>query len=247
MLSEFFQEGEKLLAEFESQFNPAEPKDVSEVDLAKAIDHTLLKPDASLEDIQVLCDEAAKNNFFSVCVNPVWVKMAASRLFFADTKICTVVSFPLGSSSTESKVKETEVAIEQGADEIDMVISIGMVKSFDWERVIEDIRQVTEAAHPRALLKVIIETSLLTDQEKVYACMASRKAGADFVKTSTGFSGGGATARDIALMKFVVGGELQVKASGGVRDYQTAITMIANGADRIGASSSLQIIQGSQL
>jgi deoxyribose-phosphate aldolase len=212
--------------------------------IAKMIDHTLLKPETTKEQIVKLCEEAKEHNFASVCVNPTWVATAAELLKGSDVKVCTVIGFPLGANTPEVKAFETKNAIENGATEVDMVINIGALKSGDDELVEKDIRAVVEAAKGKALVKVIIETCLLTEEEKVRACELAVKAGADFVKTSTGFSTGGATVEDIALMRKTVGPEIGVKASGGVRDAQTAQAMIEAGATRIGTSSGVAIVQG---
>ncbi|OQA81153.1 MAG: Deoxyribose-phosphate aldolase 2 [bacterium ADurb.Bin243] len=211
--------------------------------LAKMIDHTLLKPDAKQSDIDKLCSEASKYKFASVCVNPGWVKYCAEKLAGSGVMVCTVVGFPLGATSTSAKACETVQAIADGADEIDMVINIGALKSGNLQLVEEDIRQVVRAAGGKTV-KVILETSLLTDDEKAAACRLSKNARAHFVKTSTGFGGGGATAADIALMRKTVGPEMGVKASGGVRDLKTAQEMIAAGATRVGASASVAIVSG---
>lgn len=211
--------------------------------LARMIDHTLLKPEATAEQIVKLCAEARSYNFMSVCVNPGWVPLAAQKLQGSDVKVCTVIGFPLGATSTESKAFETAESIRQGATEVDMVINVGALKSGQYDRVLGDIRAVVEAARGKALTKVIIETGLLTDAEKVKACELSKEAGADFVKTSTGFGPGGATPEDIALMRKTVGPELGVKASGGVRDYEAAMAVVNAGANRIGASASINIVK----
>jgi deoxyribose-phosphate aldolase len=213
--------------------------------VARMIDHTLLKADAKKEEIIKLVEEAKKYSFASVCVNPTWVKMAAEML--SDTpevKVCTVIGFPLGASTTETKAFETKNAIENGAKEIDMVLNIGALKDKQDDLVERDIHAVVEAAKGKALTKVIIETSLLTNEEKVRACELSVKAGADIVKTSTGFSTGGATAEDIRLMHETVGPEIGVKASGGIRSREDALAMIDAGATRIGASSGVSISKG---
>jgi len=218
------------------------PKDLS---LASMIDHTLLKPDATPDQIAQLCFEARKYGFASVCVNPGWVELCAKLLEGSPVKVCTVIGFPLGATAPEVKVYETINAIEHGASEIDMVINIGALKARDLELVARDIRGVVLAAHERgAIVKVIIETSLLSDEDKVIACLVSKEAGADFVKTSTGFSGGGATVHDVELMRRVVGPTMGVKASGGVRTFEDAEAMIKAGATRIGASAGVKIIQG---
>jgi deoxyribose-phosphate aldolase len=216
------------------------------LDLAKTIDHTLLKPDATQDQIAQLCFEARKYGFASVCVNPAWVELCAQLLKGSEVKVCTVIGFPLGATAPEVKAFETENAIAHGANEIDMVINIGALKARDLELVARDIRGVVAAAHARgAIVKVIIETALLTDEEKTIACLLAKEAGADFVKTSTGFAGGGATVHDVELMRRVVGPEMGVKASGGVRTYEDAEKMLRAGATRIGASAGVKIIQGS--
>ncbi len=213
--------------------------------IASKIDHTLLKPDATPDEIKELCEEAKKYHFASVCVNPGYVSLCASVLKGTEVRICTVVGFPLGSNTTEVKKFETEQAIKNGANEIDMVINVGRLKAGDYEYIENDVSQVVAAARSKsALVKVIIETALLTDEEKVKACLICKKAGADFVKTSTGFSKGGATVGDVALMKYVVGSSIGVKAAGGIRSKEEAEAMIASGADRIGASASVKIVAG---
>ncbi|MFF2447606.1 deoxyribose-phosphate aldolase [Neobacillus sp. NPDC058068] len=212
--------------------------------VAAMIDHTLLKPESTKGQIETLCREARENKFFSVCVNPTWVRTAKELLQGSDVKVCTVIGFPLGATTSETKAFETTNAIEHGADEVDMVINIGALKDGNDELVGSDIRAVVEAAKGKALTKVIIETSLLTKEEKIRACELAVKAGADYVKTSTGFSTGGATFEDIALMRKTVGPDIGVKASGGVRSTEDAQKMIDAGATRIGASSSVAIING---
>ena len=212
--------------------------------VAAMIDHTLLKPEATKEQIETLCQEAIENKFFSVCVNPVWVRTSKELVKNSGVKVCTVIGFPLGASTSETKAFETINAIENGADEVDMVINIGALKDQNDTLVESDIRAVVEAAKGKALTKVIIETSLLTKEEKIRACEISVKAGADYVKTSTGFSTGGATFDDIALMRKTVGPTIGVKASGGVRSTEDAQKMIEAGATRIGASSSVDILKG---
>ncbi|WP_186577978.1 deoxyribose-phosphate aldolase [Aquibacillus kalidii] len=212
--------------------------------LAKYIDHTALKADTTKEQIIAVCEEAMQHSFYSVCVNPTWVEQAAVLLKDSDVKVCTVIGFPLGANTTEVKAAETKDAIAKGATEVDMVINIAALKDRENEKVEKDIRSVVEAAKGKALVKVIIETSLLTDEEKMVACNLAVKAGADFVKTSTGFSTGGATVEDIRLMRETVGPNLGVKASGGVRDRETAIAMINAGATRVGASASVAIVKG---
>lgn len=213
-------------------------------DWASLIDHTLLKPEASESDIKKLCDEAAQYGFASVCVNPTWVKKASEFLRGTNVPVCTVIGFPLGATISDVKAYETRRAIFNGAVEVDMVINVGALKSGDDCAVEDDIRAVVEAAHENNVLcKVIIETALLTDEEKVRACLASKNAGADFVKTSTGFAKGGATVADIALMRRVVGSDLGVKASGGVKGIEDAKAMVEAGATRIGASVGVKIAQ----
>lgn len=214
--------------------------------IAKTIDHTLLKPEATKEQIDVLCEEAAEHGFASVCVNPYRVKQAAEKLAGTDVKVCTVIGFPLGASATEVKAAETKTAIEHGATEIDMVINIGALKDGDFDTVEKDIKAVTASAQGKALVKVIIETCLLTDEEKKKACELSVAAGADYVKTSTGFSTGGATEDDIRLMRETVGPKMGVKASGGVRNERDAMTMLKAGATRLGASSGVAIVSGQE-
>ena len=214
------------------------------VNIAKMIDHTLLKANTTKEQIEKLCEEAKQYKFASVCVNPTWVATAAEQLKDTDIKVCTVIGFPLGANTPEAKAYETENAIENGATEVDMVINIGALKDGNDELVERDIRAVVKAAKGRALVKVIIETCLLSEEEKVRACELAVKAGADYVKTSTGFSTGGATIEDVALMRKTVGPEIGVKASGGVRNLEDAEAMIAAGATRIGTSSGVAIVQG---
>ncbi|WP_019242646.1 MULTISPECIES: deoxyribose-phosphate aldolase [Bacillus] len=212
--------------------------------IAKMIDHTVLKADTTESQIVTLCQEAREYNFASVCINPTWVKKAAELLQGSGVDVCTVIGFPLGANTPEVKAFETTQAIKDGATEVDMVINIGALKDGDNDLVERDIRAVVDAAKGKALTKVIIETCLLTDEEKVRACELSVKAGADFVKTSTGFSTGGATKEDIALMRKTVGPNIGVKASGGVRNTEDAQTMIEAGATRIGASAGVSIIKG---
>ncbi len=213
--------------------------------LARLIDHTLLKPDATQQEVAQLCFEARKYGFASVCINPTWVTLCAQLLKDSLVKVCTVIGFPLGATAPEVKAFEAQTAIEHGATEIDMVINIGALKARDLELVAKDIHGVVTASHARgAIVKVIIETVLLTDEEKTIACLLSKEAGADFVKTSTGFAGGGATVKDVALMRRTVGPEMGVKASGGVRTFEDAESMIKAGATRIGASAGVKIIQG---
>ncbi|AUM99004.1 deoxyribose-phosphate aldolase [Clostridium botulinum] len=210
--------------------------------LSKYIDHTLLKPQATEKDILKLIEEAKTYDFASVCVNPSWVKLAYENLKDTDVKVCTVVGFPLGATSTASKVYETKVAIEDGADEIDMVISVGQLKSGNDEYVKEEIKKIVEASKNK-LVKVIIETCLLTEEQKVKACTLSKEAGADYVKTSTGFSTGGAKPEDIKLMRETVGKNMGVKASGGIHTREEMEVMIENGATRIGASCGVELVK----
>ncbi len=217
-----------------------------EAKIARMIDHTLLKPEATEEQITQLCQEAATYCFASVCINPIWVELCAKLLRRSGVKVCTVIGFPLGATTTETKAYETRSSIGKGATEIDMVINVGLMKSRQYHRVREDIRAVVRATRPNILVKVILETCLLSDEEKVKACELSVEAGADFVKTSTGFSTGGATVEDIALMRKVVGPEIGVKASGGVRSFEDAEAMVKAGATRLGASAGLKIIQAKE-
>ncbi len=213
-------------------------------DWASLIDHTLLRPDATERDIKTLCEEAAQYHFASVCVNPTWVRASACHLQGTGVPVCTVIGFPLGATLSDVKAYEARRSIMDGAREVDMVINVGALKSGDDCLVENDIRSVVQVAHEYgATCKVIIETALLTDDEKIRACEAARKAGADFVKTSTGFSKGGATVADIAVMRRVVGSELGVKASGGVKSMADARAMVEAGATRIGASVGVKIAQ----
>jgi deoxyribose-phosphate aldolase len=213
-------------------------------DLARFIDHTLLKPEATGEQITALCREAVENNFCSVCVNPYWVPTVSKLLQGSSVDVCTVIGFPLGATTTRVKALEVEEAIAQGANEVDMVLNVGALKSGAYDFVLNDIKAVVKSAQEKAIVKVILETGLLNETEKIKACELSVAAGANFVKTSTGFGPGGATVDDIALMRRIVGPEIGVKASGGVRDYDTAIAMIKAGASRIGTSSGVKIIAG---
>ena len=210
---------------------------------AKLIDHTLLKPNATQAQIEHLCDEARTYGFASVCVNPYWVKRAHQQLAGNGVKVCTVIGFPLGATPANVKAFEAQNAVKDGADELDMVLNIGALKSGDEKTVLADIRAVRQACVGK-ILKVIIETCELTDEEKVKACQLAAQAGADFVKTSTGFAGGGATVADVALMRKSVPSAMQVKASGGVRTRADFDAMIAAGATRIGTSSGVKIIEG---
>lgn len=213
-------------------------------DVAAMIDHTLLKPDATRDQIVKLCEEAKQYNFASVCVNPANVSLAASLLKGTPVKVCTVIGFPLGATTPTAKAMETRDAIANGATEVDMVINVGALKSGDYDLVKRDIEAVVDAARGKAIVKVILETALLTDEEKVKACLLAKIAGADFVKTSTGFGPGGATVEDIRLMRKVVGSDMGVKASGGIRNLESARKMIEAGASRIGASASVAIVKG---
>lgn len=213
------------------------------MNINKLIDHTALKPNTNKESILKLIAEAKTYDFASVCVNPCWVVLAHQELKNTDVKVCTVIGFPLGANTTEVKVFETKDAIEKGAQEIDMVINIAMLKDKEYDYVENEIHQIVEAAKDKAIVKVIIETCLLTDEEKIKACELSQKAGADFVKTSTGFSTGGATVHDIALMRKTVGAEMGVKASGGVHTHEEALAMVKAGATRIGASAGVKLLK----
>ncbi len=224
-----------------SRIGAVAPSCPPKYELAHWIDHTLLKPDATQQEVESICKDAREHNFASVCINPTWVPLAYKMLRGYESRVCTVVGFPLGATFPEVKAQETKSAIEAGADEIDMVINVGALKSGDYALVERDIRAVTRAAG-RRLVKVILETCLLTDEEKVQASAISKKAGANFVKTSTGFSSGGATVKDVALMRQAVGSEMGVKASGGVRTYEEACKMVEAGATRIGASASVAIV-----
>ncbi len=213
------------------------------MNLNKYIDHTVLKADTPQATVQKIIDEAIQYDFMSVCLNPTWVSFAAEKLAATDVKVCTVIGFPLGANTSAVKAFEAAEAVKNGADEVDMVINIGAAKDGDWDLVESDIQAVVDASGD-VLTKVIIETSLLTDEEKVKACQAAVRAGADFVKTSTGFSTAGATVSDIALMRQTVGPDLGVKASGGVRSMADAEAMIAAGATRLGTSNGVEIMKG---
>lgn len=209
--------------------------------IARIIDHTLLAPDATPEMVEELCREAIEHGFYSVCVSPVFVPLARDRLADSPVRVCTVVGFPAGVNEPDVKAYETRLAIKRGADEIDMVMNIGAAKAGDWEKVGFDVESVVKSARGK-LVKVILETCLLTDAEKLRACEVCVAAGAGFVKTSTGFSHGGATEADVRLLRAAVGPDVGVKASGGIRDYETACRMVEAGATRLGASSSVKII-----
>jgi len=237
----------QIFAAGASRVSACEPLPSIDSSLASQIDHTLLRADATAADIRKICCEARKYSFASVCVNPYWVPLAAAELSGSPVKVCTVVGFPLGANSTTAKVAETENAVKLGATEIDMVINIGELKGGNYDAVRQDIEAVAVAAHKgRAILKVILETSLLDDNQKVIASTLSKVAGAEFVKTSTGFSTGGATVHDVALMRQVVGEEMGVKASGGIRTLDDLKNMAAAGATRIGASASVKIMETAQ-
>ena len=208
------------------------------------IDHTILKPEATEAAVQKIIDEAKEYNFFSVCINPCWVAFASEQLADTDVAVCTVIGFPLGANTPEVKAYEAADAIKNGANEVDMVINIGALKSQQYDYVRQDIQGVVDAAKGKALVKVIIETALLTDEEKVKACELAKEAGAEFVKTSTGFSTGGAKVADIRLMRETVGPDMGVKASGGVHNAEEALAMIEAGATRIGASTGVAIVSG---
>lgn len=226
---------------------PAAPAGGSGMDpasLAAYIDHTLLKPEASVEEIRKVCDEAKKYHFASVCVNPSYIRYVAEQLSGSDVTPCCVIGFPFGTQTPEAKRFEAQDAVTNGAREVDMVINVGAIKSGDWRLVKRDIEGVVEATRGRAGVKVILETCLLTDEEKVKACTVSKLAGAAFVKTSTGYSKGGATVEDVQLMRATVGPEMGVKASGGIRSYEDAVAMIKAGANRLGASAGIKIIAG---
>lgn len=215
------------------------------MELRQMIDHTILKPEATLEDIVQLCKEAKENEFKAVCVNPCWIKICSRELENTDVKIATVVGFPLGANTTETKIFETKDAVEKGATEIDMVINVGAIKSKDYVFVENDIKEVVKAAKGNTV-KVIIETCLLDKEEIVEACRISKKAGAHFVKTSTGFGSEGAKVEDVKLMKETVGKDMEVKASGGIRDIEKAEEMIKAGATRLGTSSGVQLVKGNK-
>jgi len=237
----------KILNDF-TAFEKSFMKEKTEVDkkeLAGMIDHTLLKPEAVLSEINQLCKEAIQHNFASVCINPSYVSTCFDLLKSSNVKVCTVIGFPLGATTTQSKFFEAEEAIKNGAEELDMVINIGRLKDKDYDYVFNDLKSIADLSKKHLCTsKVILETCLLTDQEKVAACLMAKEAGSDFVKTSTGFSKAGATIRDVALMKFVVGDKHKVKAAGGIRSYEDAVAMINAGANRLGASAGIKIISG---
>ena len=210
--------------------------------LEKFIDHTILKPEATAEEVKKICSEAKEYGFASVCVNPYYAALVSNELKGTDINTCVVIGFPLGANTKEIKTLETVQAVKNGAQEVDMVINISALKNKTYEIVKEDIEAVVRAANKRAIVKVIIETCLLSEEEKVKACQIAKEAGADFVKTSTGFSTAGANSHDVALMRKTVGEEMGVKASGGIRDYDKALEMITAGASRIGVSASIAIV-----
>ncbi|MEI7980539.1 MAG: deoxyribose-phosphate aldolase [Bacteroidota bacterium] len=219
---------------------------MSAVTLAGYIDHTLLKPEAVVSQFEQLCNDAVKYKFKSVCVNSSWIPFVTKKLRGTSIKICSVIGFPLGEMDTRSKAFEARNAIGNGAEELDMVINVGALKSGNLKLVEEDIRAIKRACRSTTVLKVILETGLLTDEEKIIACEIARKAGADFVKTSTGFSGSGATVHDVALMRRIVGPHMGVKASGGIRTYNQAMALITAGANRLGCGSSIDVITGAE-
>jgi len=225
---------------------PPELPGLRPADVARYIDHTLLKPEATREQVDKLCEEAAEYGFYSVCVNTTWTAYCARKLRGKGVKVCTVIGFPLGAMDSRAKSFEARNSVENGANEIDMVMNVGALKSGDLKTVEEDIRWVLRACRQNTILKVIIENALLTDEEKVLACQVAKRAGANYVKTSTGFAASGATVEDIALMRRTVGLEMGVKAAGGVRSYEDALAMIQAGASRIGASSSVAIVTGAK-
>jgi deoxyribose-phosphate aldolase len=225
------------------QSSPASQTACASQEIARFIDHTLLKPDSTREQIIRFCEEAKEYCFASVCVNPTNVSLASNLLKDTPVKVCTVIGFPLGANTSVTKAIETRDAIVNGASEVDMVINVGALKSGDHNQVLADIEAVVDAAGGKALVKVILETALLTDEEKVKGCLLAKLAGADFVKTSTGFGPGGATVEDIRLMRKTVGPDMGVKAAGGIRDYESMIRMIHAGATRIGASAGTKIVK----
>jgi len=230
----------------ENEFTFEEKKEnLKPQEVAKYIDHTLLKAPSTPSDVEKLCKEAKDNNFFAVCVNPAYVSLSKEMLADSNVKVATVIGFPLGANTMETKVYESENAIKNGTDELDMVLNIGRLKAQQYDYIYDEIHAISSVSkNSKKLLKVIIETCYLSKEEKISAVVISKLAGADFVKTSTGFGSGGAELEDVALMKFLAGNEVKVKASGGIRDLETALKMIGCGADRIGTSSGLKIIQG---
>ena len=237
----------KILDDFNFYEKSSKPNQVNldVKDLAAMIDHTLLKPEATISEIKQLCEEAIQNNFTSVCVNPSFVSTCFNIIKSSNVKVCTVIGFPLGATTTQSKFLEAEEAIKNGAEELDMVLNIGRLKVKDYDFVYNDLKSIADLSKKHLCTsKVILETCLLSDEEKVAACILAKEAGLNFVKTSTGFSKSGATTHDVSLMKFVVGDKLKVKASGGIRSYEDAIAMINAGATRLGASAGVKIIAG---
>ncbi len=238
--------GDEILARLAPHLLPALPA-ATPSSIAQYFDHTILKPEATQAEVRRVCEEARKYGFASVCINPYWVPLAARELAGSPVKVCTVIGFPLGACMTQSKRHETETVIRLGAHEVDMVLNAGAMASGDYDAVKMDIQAVVEVAHAGgALVKVILETCLLDDNQKMIACTLARLAGADFVKTSTGFSRGGATAHDVALMRSVAGQDMGVKASGGIRTLEDFRVMLAAGANRIGASQSVQILEAAK-
>lgn len=235
---------ETALRRLEAEAPPAPAPLASVEALAALVDHTQLRPEATPEQIRTLCDEAVRYGFAAVCVNPRYVPLAAQELEGAAPRVCTVVGFPLGASQGRVKAFEAEQAVASGAHEVDMVVPIGLLRAGQYGEVEADIRSVVEAVGAQALVKVILENALLTDVQKALGCAAAQRGGADFVKTSTGFSTGGATAADVALMRRVVGAEMGVKAAGGVRSFEDARRVVACGATRIGASGAAAIMEG---
>lgn len=230
--------------EFEKSAKPNRVK-LDAKELSAMIDHTLLKPEATISEIEQLCAEAVQHNFASVCVNPSFVSTCFNIIKSSNAKVCTVIGFPLGATTTQSKFLEAEEAIKNGAEELDMVLNIGRLKVKDYDFVYNDLKSIADLSKKHLCTsKVILETCLLTDEEKIAACLLANEAGLNFVKTSTGFSKGGATTYDVSLMKFIVGDKLKVKASGGIRSYEDAIAMINAGATRLGASAGVKIIAG---
>jgi deoxyribose-phosphate aldolase len=225
---------------------PPELPGLRPAELARYIDHTLLKPEATREQVDKLCEEAVEYGFYSVCVNTTWTAYCARKLRGKGVKVCTVVGFPLGAMDSRAKSFETRSSLENGAEEIDMVMNVGALKSGDLKTVEQDIRWVARACRQNTILKVIIENALLTDEEKILACQIAKRTGAHYVKTSTGFASSGATVEDVALMRRTVGLEMGVKAAGGVRSYEDATAMIQAGASRIGTSSSVAIVTGAK-
>ena len=231
-------------SEFEKSTKISELK-ITPQQLAGMIDHTLLKPDATFPEIKQICEEAIQHNFASVCVNASWVLTCFDMIKSSNVKVCTVIGFPLGATTTQSKLFEAEEAIKNGAEELDMVLNVGKLKDKDYEFVFNDLKTIADLSKRHLCTsKVILETCLLNDEEKITACLLAKEAGLNFVKTSTGFSKVGATVRDVAVMKFAVGDKLQVKASGGIRSYEDAIAMLNAGATRLGASAGVKIIAG---